>query len=121
MCHNNKRSVCVDETKVDRLLENGYTLGYCGDYEEKLRITNLDVYPNRFRNTLQVDFESNYDTDVTLAIYNYRGRKVYETSVTVTNGVSENTLQLSQLHNGFYYLKVIVNNKSLKIRSLLKY
>ena len=121
MCHNNKRSVCVDATKVDRFLENGYTLGYCGDYEEKLRITNLDVYPNRFRNTLQVDFESNYDTDVTLAIYNYRGRKVYETSVAVTNGVSENTLQLSQLHKGFYYLKVMVNNKSLKIRSLLKY
>jgi len=120
MCYKGRRSVCVSDRKVDSFLSKGYTLGYCENYQEKVEITNVETYPNPFRNYINISFESNFNTVATFKVYNYRGVKVYENDTTVNEGYSERSINLSNLKRGFYYLKIFVDNEMMKVKSLVK-
>lgn len=97
----------------------GATLGAC-DASNDVEITNLRLYPNPFRNYLNIQLDSNTDTNVDFVIYNFYGRKVFSTQEQLTAGESNLTYNLSYLRRGKYFLKVIVNGKVQKARLLLK-
>ncbi|MGJ8659724.1 MAG: T9SS type A sorting domain-containing protein, partial [Cellulophaga fucicola] len=97
----------------------GATLGAC-DASNDVEITNLRLYPNPFRNYLNIQLDSNTDTNVDFVIYNFYGRKVFSAQEQLTAGESNLTYNLSYLRRGKYFLKVIVNGKVQKARLLLK-
>ncbi|WP_299134858.1 endonuclease [uncultured Tenacibaculum sp.] len=121
ICFKGRRTICVPTWAVKYYLKRGSTLGDCdGTTNQPVRITRLNVFPNPFRNNLNVQFNSTADTDATIAIYSFRGRKVFEKTISVTEGQTKNKLQLSNLRRGFYYLKVIVDGKVKKVRCIMK-
>ncbi|APU08863.1 endonuclease I [Cellulophaga lytica] len=97
----------------------GATLGAC-DAQDQVSITNLRLYPNPFRNYLNIQLNSNLDTNADFVIYNFYGRKVFSSKEQLTAGKSNLTYNLSYLRRGKYFLKVRVNGVTQKARLLIK-
>ena len=120
ICHKGKKTICVPWQAVRGHLRHGDTLGGCDSDANEIQITNLRVFPNPFRNNLNVKFSSTMDADVDLAVFNRRGRKVFQTALSITKGKTQTKLNLSKLRHGTYFLKVVINGKVKKIRHLIK-
>ncbi|MBL4604597.1 MAG: T9SS type A sorting domain-containing protein, partial [Flavobacteriaceae bacterium] len=121
VCHKGRKTICVPWWAVTWHLWHGDTLGGCDSETNVVRITNLKVFPNPFRNYLHVKFNSTADANVELLIYNHRGAQVFQTTLAVNEGRTRTRLNLSSLKRGFYYLKVVVNGEVQRTRHLVKY
>ncbi|MFY0630182.1 MAG: endonuclease [Flavobacteriaceae bacterium] len=120
MCYKGRKTICVPWWAAKWYLWFGYTLGECDIDPNEVQITNLRVYPNPFRNYLQVKIKSTGDANVDLIIYNQRGTEVFQTTLAVSEGRTNTQLNLSHLKRGFYYLRAVINGKVQKTRYLVK-
>jgi hypothetical protein len=77
------------------------------------------VMPNPFASLTKVQFYSDDTEDVTLTVYDSKGRKVLERKESVTGGNNEITVNCEALGAGYYTLK-IKGSISEKVFKLLK-
>ncbi|MBL4642447.1 MAG: T9SS type A sorting domain-containing protein [Flavobacteriaceae bacterium] len=120
ICHKGGRTICIPWWAVRWHLWHGDTLGGCDSDPNEVLITNLKVYPNPFKRHLHIKFNSTMDADVDFTVFNHRGKKVFQRTLSITEGDTKTKLNLSRLRRGYYYLKVVVNGEVKKIRHLIK-
>ena len=120
VCHKGGRTICIPWWAVRWHLWHGDTLGGCDSDPNEVQITNLKVYPNPFKRHLHIKFNSTMDADVDFTVFNNRGKKVFQRTLSITEGDTKTKLNLSKLRRGYYYLKVVVNGEVKKIRHLIK-
>jgi len=75
--------------------------------------TAIDLYPNPVNNELTILFTLKEDTPCTLNLYNTLGQLVFTKSIFKEKGESKELIQLKNLSNGSYHLKVILKNQDL--------
>ncbi len=113
------RAICVKQKDVQRYINRGALIGSCGPIDE-IVIRKVNVYPNPFRNRLNLKFNSNSATDVQIEIYDFYGRKVFEAAENVDKGKSVLRYNLSHLHRGVHFLKIVVDGEVKKVRRIVK-
>ena len=121
ICVKGKRTLCVPWWSVRWYLRHGATLGGCDSETGEIEITHLKIYPNPFKHKIFVDFRSNAEAHGNLIIFNHRGNRVFEKSISINEGRTVTRLNLSRLRRGVYYLKIVVNGEVKKTKRLLKY
>lgn len=86
--------------------ENLSTLDLAGN-------TKFAVYPNPVLNkqvTIVYDNANNISSKINVELYNLTGQKVYETQLNQNAGLFQKTLNLSNVKQGIYIMKVISGN-----------
>ncbi|MDA8956615.1 T9SS type A sorting domain-containing protein [Flavobacteriales bacterium] len=68
----------------------------------------FDVYPNPTLGDLYIDIEESYEGVLETSLYDYRGRVVFRKSFRDQKAIK---LDLREIAQGSYFLRVIVNNK----------
>lgn len=81
---------------------------------ELLGTTVLNIYPNPSKGVFNVETTSNSTTIISLSVYNLLGEQLL---FSITN---LNEINLTKLSNGFYYLKIEIENNMYIIKKLLK-
>ncbi|MBC5842151.1 endonuclease [Flavobacterium sp. F-380] len=120
VCHNGK-TICIDENAVASHLAHGDKLGSCStQIENRTTFTDVVVFPNPFLNTVNVTVDSVINVKVDLAIYNFSGQLIQQTTHDVKSGNSNIQLILSNLQKGNYFLKTIINGKVDNVKYLIK-
>jgi len=119
VCYNG-RTRCVPQWVAQRYLKYGAVLGSCDDNTDQVFITDLRVYPNPFRRNLNIRLETNKDTAVEIAIYNFYGEQVFQAQEELNAGQSILHYNLSHLHHGIHYLKIFVDGELKKARVIIK-
>ncbi|MEM7187166.1 MAG: T9SS type A sorting domain-containing protein, partial [Bacteroidota bacterium] len=113
-------TLCVPVFAVQAYLNWGATLGSC-DLSNEIFITHLRVNPNPFQDIVSVRFEVNQDTPADIVLYDFYGNVVFQTNEQLTEGTNEFTYDLSNLNQGFYILKILVDGELKNVRLLVKY
>ncbi len=86
--------------------------------EEKLRLENdLDMqkiafFPNPNRGQFVLSFELPADEEVQISIYNSKGENVYSEQLNNFSGAYRNTIDLSNLANGAYYMQILQGDQT---------
>ena len=107
MCFRN-RDVCVPEFKVSFFRSLGATLGDCDCADSIEMVTNqVTIYPNPFRNQLNVGIEASQAGTLQLTVTNLWGHVVLNETVSVAEGDNQLSYDLSGERRGFYLLRVI--------------
>jgi hypothetical protein len=75
--------------------------------------TAIDLYPNPVNNELTILFTLKEDTPCTLNLYNTLGQLVFTKSMFKEKGETKELIQLKNLSDGSYHLKVFLKNQDL--------
>lgn len=73
---------------------------------------NFALYPNPNDGTFTVKFNSNTGNDINVAVYDMRGRSIFN-NVYQNNGVFEQTLQLDNVQSGIYLVNIQDGEKKI--------
>ena len=74
---------------------------------ESLTLSGISVFPNPAQDYLTVNIvEGNFQSEVTLSIYNLQGKMIPYSNVTFAKGSNEAKLDVSSLEKGMYILLV---------------
>jgi hypothetical protein len=84
---------------------------------EQIQETNLSAYPNPTTGITTVSIELLLNTESEIEIYNLSGSLVQREKFILTSGDSKKQIDISNLTNGIYLLKVSANNeyKTIKV------
>ena len=110
-------SGCLITFKTDAFIQegNGFSL-YYSDYSNEgisnYDFTELNVYPNPVSDKLNVTFTTNSDQNITYQIYDTKGMLINENSINSTSGSHHNTIDVSTLKSGVYFIKFIGSNST---------
>jgi len=118
ICHNG-RTICVSQNAVQAHLNHGDSLGSC-DLSNEIFVTNLRVFPNPFRDNLNVRLRVNQATPIDLNIYDFYGNVVFQAQEQLPQGQSILHYNLGHLNHGIYFLKIFADGELKKVRILLK-
>lgn len=80
----------------------------------------LNLYPNPASDKLNVDFLAEHDTQLQVEVMDLTGRVVLTTTQAVPNGPSTFGLQLPDLRNGMYLLRITDGKQQLQQRFMLQ-
>ncbi len=120
ICYKGK-TICVPWWTVKWYLRYGGTLGACDSDDTQVQITNFKVFPNPFKRHINVRFKSTMSANVDLMVFNHRGWKVAQKSISIDQGVTRTRMNLSRLKRGVYYLKVVINGEVKKAKRIIKH
>ncbi len=79
--------------------------------ERKLEIIE-DVYPNPAQETINFQFVAGESSQVKYEIFDSLGRLVREQNILCSSGLNLKSINISDLENGLYHFKTIVDNES---------
>lgn len=79
---------------------------------ESFGFDNFSLYPNPNDGTFTVKFNSNTGNDINVAVYDMRGRSIFN-NVYQNNGVFEQTLQLDNVQSGIYLVNIQDGDKKI--------
>jgi len=120
LCHNGN-TICVSPNAVAAHLANhpGDNLGACANKTDLASEESLNVYPNPSTGLVNLEFEINQDSDVTIEILNMNGQLIYAEKISEKAGHYVHNIDLSSFTNGVYMLRVlnngIIENKRIMI------
>ncbi|MCB9224467.1 MAG: T9SS type A sorting domain-containing protein, partial [Crocinitomicaceae bacterium] len=100
----------VDTTSQD------LTISLAGIEEESLESRGINVYPNPTQGDVVVDFTLLLGEDITLIVTDMDGRIVYSDMISNQVGGYQKQLNLSNLSDGMYFLRVDTENESITKR-----
>ncbi len=86
---------------------------------DDLAFDSMKIYPNPFKDKLNISIDLSQSQDVNIKIYNLQGQCVYKTKTFKTTGNQNIQIDLRSVSNipsGIYLLHIIANNRSLKKR-----
>ncbi len=97
-----------------------YAEGTTGIDDSKTQITNMMVYPNPATDNLTVSYSIDFDAEVNISVVNLLGQKVLsEQKQYQQSGAITESIDISNIPAGIYYVQVSSGNKSLLTQKLL--
>jgi hypothetical protein len=84
------------------------------DFRQSLEI--IDIYPNPHRGAIHIDYSAIDPTQITVGIFDFSGRKIFEENYQLLENQNQLTLNLDPLAQGVYFLSL----NGLCIHELLK-
>ena len=72
------------------------------------------VFPNPVRNKITVQMFSNVSDNITVSIYDSKGWKILENKNEIHKGTNDITIDVSQLDNTIYFLRIDFEDNSQK-------
>ncbi|RAR72630.1 zinc-dependent metalloprotease [Flavobacterium aciduliphilum] len=79
---------------------------------ETFEFTNFSLYPNPSHGSFNVKFDSTSEKDITVSIFDIRGREVFNKSYQ-NNGVFDQDINLSQVESGVYMVNIVDGGKKM--------
>jgi hypothetical protein len=70
------------------------------------------AYPNPATSQVSFEFNAKNSKDLTLEVVDLNGRVVMTETLNLNSGLNKNTIQTSNLTNGFYFLRLSANDFS---------
>ncbi len=120
ICHNG-HTICVSQRAVQRHLDHGDVLGACPDGgDNQVKIRNVRIFPNPFRRNLNIKLNASKNTKTKIAIFNLYGNKVFQSRKQLKKGNNVLHYNLRHLPSSIYFLKIFVNGKLKKVRTIIK-
>ncbi len=115
-----------DETTQTFALSDISQINYSSDADpvtsiedESTEQDNIVLYPLPVNESLNVEFESSFNGNVTIQIVNMRGSVVLTLQENVIEGVNNISLNVAALNKGFY-LFLLKNNSEMITRKIVK-
>lgn len=81
---------------------------------------SISIRPNPVKDVLKVYFTRTTDVNYTLILHNSAGQKVFNSSGIQRAGIGEVPVTMQAMSRGIYYLTVILNNKKLFTKKILR-
>jgi hypothetical protein len=81
--------------------------------DDHLSLTKLKIYPNPAQSMVNVSFNLQNDESVKLNVTDLQGKVVYETSLHLSTGQYNKTLDVSHLDNGLYFMTIETSNNRM--------
>ncbi len=72
----------------------------------KKETTSFNLYPNPNNGEVNLQINNSPLKDVDVAIYNMIGENVYKSNITLSNGSVKTNLNLNELNNGTYFIRI---------------
>jgi len=102
----------IDNLRIQKPLAAGYT---------NLSEDDVLIYPNPFNSKINLKLTSSENVEeLKIEVFNLFGQKVYATVEKDVFGQLNREIELSQLGNGMYLVKVSVNGKQVLSKKLIK-
>ncbi len=96
------------------------TLAWNGEENEAASNLNIaKLYPNPTSREININYTTDVDTDVQFTITDIAGKVVYSNNKSVMAGKQNETLDVSQLRNGYYFL-ILQNEDSRVVKKFIK-
>ncbi|MEO5571097.1 MAG: T9SS type A sorting domain-containing protein, partial [Bacteroidia bacterium] len=73
----------------------------------------FSIYPNPANDFINISFTLREEKNVSVEIYDLFGREVFEKELQTSNSKLQTTLDVSFLSPAIYFIKVIVDGKSM--------
>lgn len=80
--------------------------------ENDLDLEQISFFPNPNRGQFMLSFELPADEEVLITIFNSKGENVYNEQLTNFTGAYRNTIDLSNLANGAYYMQIMQGDQT---------
>jgi Secretion system C-terminal sorting domain len=93
------------------------------DYSKPLAVKEIEtlnfakIFPNPVQNQATLELNLSQNTNLTIQLINYAGQIITSQNNDIQEGISQTNLQVSNLQNGIYFIKIISNTgvNSLKL------
>lgn len=103
----NVHNICVSPNAVASHLATGSYLGSCTNKQQLAGTsTDLTLYPNPTKGHINVEFELSITDELYLQVYDSFGRLVYEEEFVENTGTYLHQINVSNLSNGVYLLRL---------------
>lgn len=79
-----------------------------------------DLYPNPTKNTLNISLSAEYAVNANISVYNQLGQEMIQQQSTLTKGLNNIDINVSQLPESIYYLRLQVDNNKPLMRKFIK-
>jgi len=105
------RIVIADVATANNGTLNSFTFNICSTtvtetlLNEEFEINEFVIYPNPSKGVFNIQFNSNSNNDISLNVYDMRGRNVHKDTFT-NNGLINETINLENLQSGVYLVEV---------------
>ncbi len=86
------------------------------EQEESVNFTELEVYPNPFRNRFTIEFVAASGEKVELKLFDITGRLVKEQIINSAEGINKTDLDIGTEASGVYLFSIYKDNTSKRIR-----
>ena len=83
-------------------------------------MNNVSVYPNPVSDNLYINVNASQASRMNIAVYNITGQKVMETSTNINAGVSNPSINVSNLSSGIYFVTVSANGFEETMKFVVK-
>ncbi len=82
-------------------------------------LSNILIYPNPTKDIINIRFETRSNDQVTIAIFDIQGRKVFSTNYTSSQNIFDESIAIGKLADGIYLLKAVQGNRSTTKRVVI--
>ena len=80
-----------------------------------------DVFPNPVQQELNIDVELAYSSNLIIELYNILGKKIIESSYSLTDGKHTITIPVDEISKGIYFIHISsTDNNFSEVRKLIK-
>ena len=83
-------------------------------------IDNLNIYPNPNSGLFTLEFESNYNQDIFIKLFDEVGKNIYNQDINNFKGKYVKTINVQGLKPGVYYIQLAAENKILSQKIVIK-
>ena len=109
--------LCFHENDTLKYINSNFSVCYLAvNTQEYDKSQNIKVYPNPFSDYLTLEFEDFTFNHCSILLYNTLGVEVQRIDNITQNRV---VIQRNNLPQGFYFLRVICDNKNLGVRKII--
>lgn len=91
-------------------IEQHFVVGYPAKTEELKDLRNFNISPNPSKGNFNIDFSGFADEHISIEVFNALGKQVYTTNYYVNNDDDRTQLNLRNLNNGIYFIRLTTNN-----------
>jgi len=113
-------STILNGSDFGNMSSTEFTTGWVG-VGEKIKSTDLTVYPNPFNGKSNVSFYLNSSQDVTIDVYNVVGKKISTINAgTLNEGSQIVEFDGSELTKGVYFIRMRINNELISKKIIIE-
>ena len=81
---------------------------------------DINIYPNPNSGLFTLEFESNYNQDIFIKLFDEVGKNIYNKDINNFKGEYVKTIDVQGLKPGVYYIQLAAENKILSQKIVIK-